>query len=110
LAVLVPDRLAKPQKPKRKKLALVATELFQGISNTGVESKKISSSTLKQFFFFNGFCSSANRAPVRPSFGSRSLVFQETLPGFVSKFKPCKIVEILYFTLENQSFTHFTEC
>ncbi|WP_020569081.1 hypothetical protein [Neolewinella persica] len=61
LAVLVPDRLPKAQKPKRKKLALVPAALYQCFPITCVENKKLSSSTLKQFFFFNGFCAFGNR-------------------------------------------------
>ncbi|MFK8163284.1 MAG: hypothetical protein AB8H12_12545 [Lewinella sp.] len=66
LAVLVPDRLAKPQKPKRKKLALMLVALQQYCPITVAAHEKLMGRPLKQFFFFNGFCASANRAPTPP--------------------------------------------
>ena len=55
MAVLVPDRLAQPQKPKRKKLALVTVEPLKGILIVSIESISRIARRSNSFSFLTAF-------------------------------------------------------
>ena len=89
LAVPVANRLTKPQKSKRKKLASESYATLLSFSGIKIRSPSSTSRCSNNFSFLTAFAPSLTGYQQGRLSGSRNLEFQPTLPGISSKFQFC---------------------